>query len=152
MARLSVINCSFHFVVLLSLVRLFVVEFIERYKWFGLFSTVHSCLFLRCATDIYVLCLCLALWNSALFYATILIILVQLRSRSTAASRPEPASNKLTQIPFIVWPIGYDSVAHKLFQLFKIPADGRILRLNSHNPTWRDEAVLSCLEHQRRIN
>ena len=30
----------------------FVVEFIGQYKWFGLFSTVHSCWFFMCATDI----------------------------------------------------------------------------------------------------
>jgi len=38
-------------------------EFIEQCKWFGLFSAVYSCLFLMCATDIfvsYVLCLGLA--------------------------------------------------------------------------------------------
>jgi len=48
---LSVINCSFYFVVLLSLIRVFVIVFIEQYQWFGFFSTVHSCLFLMCATD-----------------------------------------------------------------------------------------------------
>jgi len=45
-------------------------EFIEQYKWSGLFSAVYSCLFLMCATDIfvsYVLCLGLAVRNLALF-------------------------------------------------------------------------------------
>jgi len=49
---LSVINCPFYFVVLL-LIRVFVIEFIEQYKWFDLSSNVHSCLFLVCATDEY---------------------------------------------------------------------------------------------------
>ena len=35
---LSVINCSFYFVMLLYLIC--VIEFTEQYKWFGLFSTV----------------------------------------------------------------------------------------------------------------
>ena len=29
-----------------------VIEFIEQYKWFGLSSTVSSCLFLTCATAV----------------------------------------------------------------------------------------------------
>jgi len=29
-------------------------EFTEQYKWSGLFSAVCSCLFLMCATDIFV--------------------------------------------------------------------------------------------------
>jgi len=49
---LSVINCPFYFVVLL-LIHVFVIEFTEQYKWFGLSSKVHSCLFLVCATDVY---------------------------------------------------------------------------------------------------
>ena len=55
----------FYFVALLSLIHVFVIELIDQYKWFGLFSTVHSCFFLMCATNIYflsyVLCLGLAL-------------------------------------------------------------------------------------------
>ena len=41
------------------LIRVFVIEFIEQYKRSGLSYTVHSRLFLICAT--YVLCLGLAL-------------------------------------------------------------------------------------------
>jgi len=32
-----------------------VIEFIKQCKWFGLSSTVHSCLFLVCAADVYFL-------------------------------------------------------------------------------------------------
>ena len=43
-------------VLIFSLMLVFLVEFIEhlnmQYKWFGLSSAVHSCLFLICATDI----------------------------------------------------------------------------------------------------
>ena len=46
---LSVINCSFYFVALVSLIHVFVTEVIEQCKLFGLSSTVHSCLFLMCA-------------------------------------------------------------------------------------------------------
>jgi len=53
---LSVNNRSFYFVVLLPLIRVFVMEFIEQYKWFGLFSTVPSCLVPMCATDIGLCC------------------------------------------------------------------------------------------------
>ena len=53
---LSVNNRSFYFVVLLPLKRVFVMEFIEQYKWFGLFSTLHSCLVPMCATDIGLYC------------------------------------------------------------------------------------------------
>jgi len=34
-------------------IRVFVMKFIEQHKWFGLSSTVHSCLFLVSATDVY---------------------------------------------------------------------------------------------------
>jgi len=44
---------TFLSLVLLSLIRVFVIEFIDQYNWFGLSSTVHSCLFLMCATDEY---------------------------------------------------------------------------------------------------
>ena len=50
---MSAINCSFYFVVLLSLTHVFVTEFIEQYKLFGLSSTSHSCLFLMCASGVY---------------------------------------------------------------------------------------------------
>jgi len=40
------VNCPFYLVILLSLIRVFVVEFIEQFMLFGLSSTVHSCLFL----------------------------------------------------------------------------------------------------------
>ena len=62
------------------LIRVFVIEFIEQYKWFGLSCTVHSwlvsCVCYWCIFLFYVLCLGLALWNLALFYATILINLL----------------------------------------------------------------------------
>ena len=44
---------SFYSVVLVSLIRVFVTEFIKQCKWFGLFSTVRNCLFPMCATDEY---------------------------------------------------------------------------------------------------
>jgi len=37
----------------------FVMEFIERYKWFGWSSTVHSCLFFLCVLLMYIFVLCL---------------------------------------------------------------------------------------------
>ena len=41
--------------ILSSLICVFVVEFIGQYKWFGVFSTVRSCSFLMCVTDVYLL-------------------------------------------------------------------------------------------------
>ena len=48
------VNCPFYLVILLSLIRVFVVEFIEQFKLFGLSSTVHSCLFLICVLVMYI--------------------------------------------------------------------------------------------------
>ena len=56
------INCSLYFVVLSPLIRVSVIEFNEQYKWFGLFSTVHSCLFLMCASYV---CFCYYISNIA---------------------------------------------------------------------------------------
>ena len=69
----SVINCSFYFMVLLFLIRVFIVEFFQQYKWFGFYSTVHSCLYIFLS---YVLCLGPALWNLVLFYETMWISLL----------------------------------------------------------------------------
>jgi len=48
------VNCPFYLVILLSLIRVFVIEFIEQFKLFGLSSTVHSCLFLICVLVMYI--------------------------------------------------------------------------------------------------
>jgi len=87
----SVINCSFYFVVLLFLIRVFIVEFLQQYKWFGLYSTVHSCLYIFLS---YVLCLGPALWNPVLFYGTMWInLLTDLLTYLRLPSQPQNGTN-----------------------------------------------------------
>ena len=59
----------------LSLIRVFVIEFIEQYTWFGLSSTVHIVVCSLCVLLVYIFSyvLCSALYNLAQFYATVLI-------------------------------------------------------------------------------
>jgi len=63
--------------VVLLLILVFVIEFIEQYKWLGLSSTVHSCLFIVCAADVYFYFMFMSSsMKSGIVYATILINLL----------------------------------------------------------------------------